>query len=106
MAYKLIDRGPTELFLLQHGLNDAPKFIREVTRDAVVLAFFDLKSESQLILRLERRSKCRHFISETTQAPYVTLLVILLFVYLLRAHVVRCAYIGLSIHRSSIQNSR
>ena len=105
MAYKLIDRGPAELFLLQHGLNDAPKFIREVNRDAFVLTFFDLKGESELVLSLERWSECRHFISQAAQAPYVALLIVLLFVDLLRAHVVRCANVGLSIHRTIVKHS-
>jgi len=105
MAHEVVDRSSAETLLLQHGLNDAPKFVREVNRDAFVLTFFDLKGKSELVLSLERWSECRHFISQAAQAPYVALLIVLLLVDLLRAHVVRCANVGLSIHRTIVKHS-
>ena len=62
------------------------------------MSFFDFESKSQLILGLERRSKCGKFVNKTAERPDITLFIIFLFVDLLRAHVVGCAYVRLRVH--------
>ena len=83
---------------MQHGLNDTPKFIAEVRWDAIVVPLLDFQSERQLVLCLERRPQRCHLIRHTPQGPDVAFLVVVLFVDLLGAHVVRRAHIGLRVH--------
>ena len=103
-THQVVNRDTALLVLLEHGLDGGPEFVRVPGWDALVVSFFDFKGKSELVLGLEGRSECGHLVDEAAKGPDVALFVVLLFVDLLRTHVVGGADVGLGVHRAVVHD--
>lgn len=67
--------------------------------DTVEVTLLNLQSQTELVFSQEGRVQVSHLVDDAPKGPNIALFIILTFVYLLRAHIERSAYVGLGIYR-------
>ena len=94
MDHHVLHRGSLALINIHHLADYSEQLITVVGWDTLYLAKLYFVCKLDLISCFEGCSQTDHFIDDTTSGPNITLLIVTLFLYLLRTHVVWCSHVS------------
>jgi hypothetical protein len=85
-------------------LNNTPELLTVAIWNTFVLAIFDLHGQVEMVRGFKWGLERRHLVDDAAERPNVTFFVILLLLYLLRAHIIRGADVSHREHRLLVED--